>query len=122
MLHAINPQVMQETLQGVTGSTYTTFNFGIPSGTTPIFLMVTHEAATHKPPPKVFILGVTPALFSCCDAIGAAGTQPGVALVGGAALREGRLAHERRGRGRERLLRRFAPPRDAHRGLGADRP
>lgn len=78
MYHAINPQVMQETLQGATGKTYTTFNFGIPSGTTPIFLMVAHEAAIHKPPPKVFILGVTPALFSCCDAVGAAGTQPGV--------------------------------------------
>jgi hypothetical protein len=78
MYHAINPQVMQETLQGLTGNTYTTFNFGIPSGTTPIFLMAAHEAATHKPPPKVFILGVTPALFSCCDAISAAGTQPGV--------------------------------------------
>jgi hypothetical protein len=78
MYHAINPQVMQETLQALKGSTYTTFNFGIPSGTTPIFLMVAHEAAIHKPPPRVFILGVTPALFSCCDEIGTAGTQPGV--------------------------------------------
>lgn len=78
MYHAINPTVMQETLQQLKGKTYTTYNFGIPSGTTPIFLMAAHEAARHKPPPRVFILGVTPALFSCCDAVGAAGTQPGV--------------------------------------------
>jgi hypothetical protein len=78
MYHAINPPVMQETLQALKGKTYTTFDFGIPSGTTPIFLMVAHDAAIHKPPPKVFILGVTPALFSCCDGVGVAGTQPGV--------------------------------------------
>jgi hypothetical protein len=40
--------------------------------------MVANEAVVHKPRPRVFILGVTPALFSCCDAVGAAGTQPGV--------------------------------------------
>jgi hypothetical protein len=78
MYHAINPAVMEETLREVKGKSYTTYNFGIPSGTTPIFLMVAHEAARHKPPPRVFILGVTPALFSCCDAVDAAGTQPGV--------------------------------------------
>lgn len=78
MYHAINPQVMQDTLQTLKGKTYTTFDFGIPSGTTPIFMMVAHDAAIHKPPPKVFILGVTPALFSCCDGVGVAGTQPGV--------------------------------------------
>jgi hypothetical protein len=78
MYHAINPAVMQETLQALKGQTYTTFDYGIPSGTTPIFMMVAHDAAIHKPPPKVFILGVTPALFSCCDGVGAAGTQPGV--------------------------------------------
>lgn len=78
MYHAINPQVMQDTLQELKGKTYTTFNYGVPSGTTPIFLMVAHEAARHKPPPRVFILGVTPALFSCCDAVTTAGTQPGV--------------------------------------------
>jgi hypothetical protein len=78
MYHAINPSVMQETLQALKGKTYTTFDFGVPSGTTPIFMMVAHDAATHKPPPKVFILGVTPALFSCCDGVGVAGTQPGV--------------------------------------------
>jgi hypothetical protein len=82
MYHAVNPAVMQETLQGIKGTAYTTFNFGIPSGTTPIFLMVAHEAAIHRPPPRVFILGVTPALFSCCDAVGAAGTQPGVRWSG----------------------------------------
>ncbi len=76
--HAINPQVMQDTLQALKGKTYTTYDFGIPSGTTPIFMMVAHDAAIHKPPPKVFILGVTPALFSCCDGVGVAGTQPGV--------------------------------------------
>jgi hypothetical protein len=78
MYHAINPAVMQETLQALKGKTYTTFDYGIPSGTTPIFMMVAHDAAIHKPPPKVFILGVTPALFSCCDGVGVAGTQPGV--------------------------------------------
>lgn len=78
MYHAVNPQVMQDTLQELKGKTYTTFNYGVPSGTTPIFLMVAVDAAKHKPPPKVFILGVTPALFSCCDAVTTAGTQPGV--------------------------------------------
>jgi len=69
MYHGLNPQVMQETLQAVTGGTYTAFDFGLPSGTTAMFLATAHEAATHKPPPKVFILGVTPALFSCCDGV-----------------------------------------------------
>jgi hypothetical protein len=78
MYHAINPSVMQETLQALKGKTYTTYDFGIPSGTTPIFMMAAHDAAIHKPPPKVFILGVTPALFSCCDGVAVAGTQPGV--------------------------------------------
>lgn len=78
MYHAINPQIMQETLQALKGKPYTTYDYGIPSGTTPIFMMVAHDAAIHKPPPKVFILGVTPALFSCCDGVGVAGTQPGV--------------------------------------------
>ncbi len=78
MYHAINPHLMQETLQGLKGKTYTAFDYGIPSGTTPIFMMVAHDAAIHNPPPKVFILGVTPALFSCCDGVGVAGTQPGV--------------------------------------------
>jgi hypothetical protein len=78
MYHALSPAVMTETLQALKGTRYEMFNYGIPSGTTPIFLMVAHDAATHKPPPRVFILGVTPALFSCCDAVSAAGTQPGV--------------------------------------------
>lgn len=69
MYHGISPQVMQETLQAVTGGTYTTFDFGLPSGTTAMFLVTAHEAAIHKPPPRVFILGVTPALFSCCDGV-----------------------------------------------------
>jgi hypothetical protein len=77
MYHALKPTQMSEILQGLTGKTYTAFDYGVPSGTTPIFLMVANEAAHHNPPPKVFILGVTPALFSCCDAIAAAGTQPG---------------------------------------------
>lgn len=77
MYHAINPAVLQLTLQEVKGKTYSAFDFGIPSGTTPIFLMVANEAAHHKPPPRVFILGVTPALFSCCDQLGSAGTQFG---------------------------------------------
>lgn len=77
MYHAINPAVLSQTLQEVKGRPYTAFDFGIPSGTTPIFLIVANEAAHHKPPPRVFILGVTPALFSCCDALGASGTQFG---------------------------------------------
>ena len=78
MYHAINPHLMGETLQALKGKPYTAFDYGIPSGTTPIFMMAAHDAAIHKPPPKVFILGVTPALFSCCDGVGVAGTQPGV--------------------------------------------
>jgi hypothetical protein len=77
MYHAINPAVLTETLQAVKGKSYTAFDFGIPSGTTPIFLMIANEAARHKPPPRVFILGVTPALFSCCDQLGSSGTQFG---------------------------------------------
>ncbi len=69
MYHGLNPQVMQESLQVATGSTYTAFDFGLPSGTTAMFVATAHEAAIHKPPPRVFILGVTPALFSCCDGI-----------------------------------------------------
>lgn len=77
MYHAINPVVLSTTLQQLKGKPYTAFDFGIPSGTTPIFLMVANEAARHKPPPRVFILGVTPALFSCCDQLGSSGTQFG---------------------------------------------
>ena len=40
MYHAFNPHLMQETLQQLKGKTYTAFDFGIPSGTTPIFMMV----------------------------------------------------------------------------------
>jgi hypothetical protein len=78
MYHAISPQVMQDSLQELKGKTYTTFNFGIPSGTVPMFLMAANEAVQHKPRPRVFILGVTPALFSCCDAVGAANIQSGM--------------------------------------------
>lgn len=78
MFHAINPTVMQESLEALKGKTYSTYNFGIPSATMPIALMVAHEAARHRPPPRVFILGVSPTAFSCCDSVGAPGVQPGV--------------------------------------------
>lgn len=78
MFHAINPTVMQDSLQALKGKSYSTYNFGIPSATMPIALMVAHEAARHKPPPSVFVLGVSPTAFSCCDSVGGSGVQPGV--------------------------------------------
>jgi hypothetical protein len=78
MFHGVIPRVMQQTLAAKTGATYTTFNYGIPSGTTPIFLMAASAAAHHRPPPRVFVIGVTPALFSCCDTVSNVGTAPGV--------------------------------------------
>jgi hypothetical protein len=80
MFHAVAPGPMHDALKEVTGGEYTLYNFGIPSGTTPIFLMAAHFAARHKPAPKVFVLGVTPALFSCCDAVSAVGTSAGVRI------------------------------------------
>lgn len=78
MFHAVIPRVMQQVLQEKKGQTYTTYNFGIPSGTTPTFLMVASEAVHHKPRPKVFIIGLNPASFSCCDTVSAVGTSAGV--------------------------------------------
>ena len=78
MFHAVIPHVMQQVLQEKKGQAYTTYNFGIPSGTTPTFLMVATEAAHHKPRPKVFIIGLNPAAFSCCDTVSAVGTSAGV--------------------------------------------
>ena len=100
MYHAINPQVMQETLQGVTGSTYTTFNFGIPSGTTPI----SPDGRARGRDPQAAAQGLHPRgharALQLLRRDWRRGHAAGRALVGGAALREGRLAHERRGRGR----------------------
>jgi hypothetical protein len=76
MFHGVIPAVMSATLEERTGKPFHTFNFGVPSGTTPIFLMVAHEAVLHRPPPRAFVIGVTPALFSCCDAVSAVGTAP----------------------------------------------
>lgn len=78
MYHAIRPTTIQQTLQRLKGKTYTTYNFGLPSGTSPMFLMVANEAARHKPPPRVFIIGVTPVLSSCCDELGWAGAPLGM--------------------------------------------
>lgn len=69
MFHGVVPSAMAETLKQKTGKSYQLYNMGIPSGTTPIFLIAAHEAARHKPPPKAFVIGVTPALFSCCDMV-----------------------------------------------------
>ena len=78
MFHAVVPHVMQEVLQEKKGQTYTTYNFGIPSGTTPTFLMVASEVVHHKPRPKVFVIGLNPPSFSCCDAVSGVGTSAGV--------------------------------------------
>jgi hypothetical protein len=40
--------------------------------------MAAHEAASLKHKPRAFVIGVTPALFSCCDGVGAVGTAPGM--------------------------------------------
>lgn len=78
MFHAISPAVMEESLKALKGKSYSTYNFGIPSATMPIALMVAHEVARHKPAPHVFILGVSPTAFSCCDSVGGSGVQPGM--------------------------------------------
>jgi hypothetical protein len=79
MYHAIKPSAIEEALRNVKGGrTYTTYNFGIPSGTPPMFLMIANEAARHKPPPKVFIIGTTPVLSSCCDELAPAGAPLGM--------------------------------------------
>lgn len=78
MFHAVVPHVMQQVLQEKKGQTYTTYNFGVPSGTTPTFLMVANEAVHHKPRPKVFIIGLNPPSFSCCDTVSTVGTSAGV--------------------------------------------
>jgi hypothetical protein len=78
MFHAVIPRVMQDVLQETTGKTYTTYNFGIPSGTTPTFLMVAGEVVRLRPRPKVFVIGLNPASFSCCDKVSEVGTAAGV--------------------------------------------
>ncbi|AKU96011.1 hypothetical protein AKJ09_02675 [Labilithrix luteola] len=78
MFHGVVPSAMTETLKQKTGKTYQLYNMGIPSGTTPIFLIAAHEAARHKPPPKAFVIGVTPALFSCCDTVASLHVSAGV--------------------------------------------
>ena len=78
MFHAVIPRVMQQVLQEQKGQTYTTYNFGIPSGTTPTFLMVASEVVHHKPRPKIFVIGLNPASFSCCDKVSTVGTSAGV--------------------------------------------
>jgi len=78
MFHAVIPHVMQDALQQATGKTYATYNFGIPSGTTPTFLMVAGELVRHRPRPKVVVIGLNPASFSCCDKVSEVGTAPGV--------------------------------------------
>ncbi|MDB4934359.1 MAG: hypothetical protein JWP87_1331 [Labilithrix sp.] len=78
IFHGINPTVMNASLQELKGKTYSTYNFGIPSATLPITLMVAHEAARHQPAPRVVVLGVSPTAFSCCDSVGASGVQPGM--------------------------------------------
>ena len=75
MFHGVVPSAMHDALKEVTGKDYSLYNFGIPSGTTPIFYLVAHQAAHHRTPPKVFVLGITPALFSCCDNV----SSPGIA-------------------------------------------
>jgi hypothetical protein len=78
MFHAVVPRVMQQVLEQKKGKTYTTYNFGIPSGTTPTFMLVASEAVHHKPRPKVFVIGLNPASFSCCDTVSSVGTSAGV--------------------------------------------
>ncbi|MDB4943210.1 MAG: hypothetical protein JWP97_2744 [Labilithrix sp.] len=78
MFHGVMPRVMTETIQEKTGLATTTYNFGIPSGTTPTFLIVALKAARHHPPPRVFVIGLNPPSFSCCDKVSTVGTPPAV--------------------------------------------
>jgi hypothetical protein len=80
MYHAIKPSVIQDTLLRVKGQTYTTYNFGIPSGSSPMFLMIAHQAARHKPPPRVFVIGVGAVLSSCCDELALVGAPMGMSM------------------------------------------
>ncbi len=78
MFHGVIPAVMNDTLKEDTGGVFETYNFGIPAGTTPIFMMAAHEAVLHRPKPRVFVIGVTPALMSCCDDLVRLSAAPGI--------------------------------------------
>lgn len=77
MYHAIRPKVIEGALAAA-GKPATVYNFGIPSGTSPMFLMVAHQLAHHKPAPKIFVIGMSPVLSSCCDELGLAGARSGM--------------------------------------------
>lgn len=78
MFHAVIPHVMTAALEDKTGATYTTYNFGVPSGTMPTFMLVANEVIHHKPRPKVFVIGINPASFSAGDRVSAVGTAAAV--------------------------------------------
>ncbi len=78
MYHAIRPQVMTDELQKVSGKSLTVYNFGIPSGSPPMFLMIADAVAHHKPPPKLFVLGVAAVQSSCCEELATAGAPFGM--------------------------------------------
>lgn len=79
MYHSVMPRVMTQAIHEKTGLATTTYNFGIPSGTTPTFLLVALEAIRHHPRPRVFVIGLNPPSLSCCDKVSSVGTPPGVA-------------------------------------------
>ncbi|CAN5915234.1 hypothetical protein BH11MYX4_BH11MYX4_18890 [soil metagenome] len=78
MFHAVIPYVMRDVLKEKKGYPYETYNFAIPAGTTPTFLMVATEVVRHHPRPRVFVIGLNPASFSCCDTVSSVGTSAGV--------------------------------------------
>lgn len=74
--HAVVPSVMNGTLHELTGGTFTTFNFGSPAATPPVFLMAAHEATRHPHKPRVFVIGLSPVHMSFGDTIEIANVSP----------------------------------------------
>ncbi len=76
--HAIQPKVIEATLQKVKGQPYTAYNFGIPSGSTPMIVMVASQLAHHNPRPKMFVIGTVPTYSCCWDELSLAGARAGM--------------------------------------------
>ena len=76
MFHAAIPHTMTQVLEETTGHHYSVFNLGIPAGRMPAFQMMANEAARHERRPRLFIIGVDPVLWSCCETVSASHVAP----------------------------------------------
>lgn len=79
MFHAAIPHTMTQVLAETTGRQYSVFNLGIPAGRMPAFQMMANEAAQHERRPRLFIIGVDPVLWSCCETVSASHVAPMIA-------------------------------------------